>query len=434
MKERNHWINKLTALLIVFLLMLACAPPEAAFCADEAQLLKGVILCRHGVRSPTMSAEELASWSKKSWPAWPVKRGELTARGSALVFQQWDEMRGHLDALGVKPNEVFICADAMQRTRATASSIAQALAPDGNIAPPLSDKEAVTPLFHPVKSGLTVLNKDLAYKDIIADAGGSLAALKQKLSPELAVLAQICGPLPQKSCEKYNLPKDANFLALPSEVSFGADGLSAKLTGGIEAASSIAEIFLLEYCQFPDKNSGWGMVNAEVLENILPVHTVIFDTVNRAPAVATAKAGPLAHFMVTTLLSAVADKNISSVVSVPARASKVCVLVGHDTNIAGVGELLGLTWQLPGFSANEIPPGSALGLFLWQRGDKRFVTAIFSGLSLAAMHSSLQPNDTVNRNHLSLAHPIRQKGGSAFECPAEDFAALTQSLKPSFAK
>lgn len=34
------------------------------------ELEKVVVVSRHGVRSPTQSAETLASWSSRQWPNW----------------------------------------------------------------------------------------------------------------------------------------------------------------------------------------------------------------------------------------------------------------------------------------------------------------------------------------------------------------------------
>ena len=64
--------------------LLAATAPEGGAAEQgggDAKLLKMVVLSRHGVRSPTQSSETLGSWSRKDWPEWPVKRGELTRAG-----------------------------------------------------------------------------------------------------------------------------------------------------------------------------------------------------------------------------------------------------------------------------------------------------------------------------------------------------------------
>jgi Histidine acid phosphatase. len=73
--------------------LLAATAPEGGAAEQgggDAKLLKMVVLSRHGVRSPTQSSETLESWSRKDWPEWPVKRGELTRRGASLVSAIWE--------------------------------------------------------------------------------------------------------------------------------------------------------------------------------------------------------------------------------------------------------------------------------------------------------------------------------------------------------
>ena len=42
------------------------------------------------------------------------------------------------------------------------------------------------------------------------------------------------------------------------------------------------------------------------------------------------------------------------------------LLVAHDTNIAMVRTLMDFSWQLPGYSRGNIPPGSSLVLERWR--------------------------------------------------------------------
>ena len=112
--------------------LLAATAPEGGAAEQgggDAKLLKMVVLSRHGVRSPTQSSETLESWSRKDWPEWPVKRGELTARGQA----------GHRDvgtgaAFYARPvycpqkvrpgaGTIAVRADRDQRTRVTGEAV-----------------------------------------------------------------------------------------------------------------------------------------------------------------------------------------------------------------------------------------------------------------------------------------------------------------------
>ena len=82
--------------------LLAATAPEGGAAEQgggDAKLLKMVVLSRHGVRSPTQSSETLESWSRKDWPEWPVKRGELTPRGAKLGTGGGVFARGRFTAL-----------------------------------------------------------------------------------------------------------------------------------------------------------------------------------------------------------------------------------------------------------------------------------------------------------------------------------------------
>ena len=201
------------------------------------------------------------------------------------------------------------------------------------------------------------------------------------------MLAEITGPLSERAAAKTGLLYGSTFADIPSEIEFHDGDRSVGITGALGAASGIVEIFLLEYCQWPEKKAGWGAADAMILRDILPIHSRIFDAVNRAPSVARTRAGELTMLLASSLLSEeLCLAKVPDAVKEPAAAAKAAIFVGHDTNIAGVGALIGADWQLPGFAKNEVPPGGALVLSLWQRGKERYVTAEFTGLSLEALH------------------------------------------------
>ena len=88
--------------------LLAATAPEGGAAEQgggDAKLLKMVVLSRHGVRSPTQSSETLESWSRKDWPEWPVKRGELTPRGAKLVTAMWEQEAAFLREAGLLPSK-----------------------------------------------------------------------------------------------------------------------------------------------------------------------------------------------------------------------------------------------------------------------------------------------------------------------------------------
>ena len=304
--------------------------------ADDGRLLKIVVLSRHGVRAPTQKHDVLAQWSRRIWPTWPVKRGELTPRGASLVTAMWGNLGETFRHAGLlpreqcpRPGDVFVRADVDERTRATARALLDGLAPDCHLGYAVGS-DAIDPLFHPVKAGLYAFDPISAATDILG-------------------------------------------------LSVASDGRSVAIAGSLAIASSMAEIFLLEYGEWPGAAAGWGQVDAATLRQVLPVHARVFDVVNRAPLVAWARGSSLHAEMGSALLGTHYDERCNK--------AALVVFVGHDTNIANLGALLGVNWQLDEYPVNGIPPAAALMLELWEKNGAREVRVHFVAQPPAALHA-----------------------------------------------
>src|SRR5262245_62911053 len=103
--------------------------PAAAFAEASGELVQVVLVSRHGVRTPTMSNDQLASFADKPWPAWKEPLGDLTARGRRLVTLVGAYHRSALAAEKLLPapdsgcpdaGSVYVYADVYERTELTA--------------------------------------------------------------------------------------------------------------------------------------------------------------------------------------------------------------------------------------------------------------------------------------------------------------------------
>ena len=65
-------------------------------------------------------------------------------------------------------------------------------------------------------------------------------------------------------------------------------------------------------------------------------------------------------------------------------------LVAHDTNIAMVRTLMNFSWQLPGYSRGNIPPGSSLVLERWRnaKSGERYLRVYFQAQGLDDLRRS----------------------------------------------
>lgn len=375
----------LTFLLTFFLALLSVAfSPQVQASTDDWRLIKVVVLSRHGVRAPTQKAETLALWSQRVWPVWPVKRGDLTPRGAQLVTAMWGNLAENWRHEGIlppnlcqQPANVFVRADVDERTRATARALLDGLAPDCRLGFTVSTA-GIDPLFHPVKAGLYAFDPIGAATDILSMTNGGLGQLQDDLATPLALAGQISAPISVQLCERFGLAPNCALSDLPNAVSIASNGSNVGILGSLDIGSSLAEIFLLEYGQWPDAYAGWGQVDENTLRKVLPVHTRVFNVVNRAPLVAWARGASLLSEMGAALLGTHYDERFNK--------AGLVVFVGHDTNIANLGALLGVNWQMEGYPANSIPPAAALMLELREKKGKQEVRVRFFAQSMSALH------------------------------------------------
>lgn len=380
--------------LLLAIFVLLPADPSAA---DE--LKKVVVLSRHGVRAPTQDARLLSMWSQKPWPEWPVARGELTPRGARLVSAMWANLKTDLQKKGLLPADacpdqsaIFVRADVDERTKATAAAILDGLAPACGLGYAVSDME-IDPLFHPVRAGLYHYDAITAATAVLSMTHGGLERLQDEFSGALTLMGRISGPPAANLCSRFALMPRCQLEDLPNAISVSPDGSTIRILGGLGVASSMAEIFLLEYGEWPNTPAGWGEVDARVLGQLLPVHSRIFDIVNRAPVVSWANGSSLLMEMTAALSGRHYDRR--------ANEAKLVVFVGHDTNIANVGALLEFYWDAAGYPPNGIPPAGAIFLELWERQGRQEVVARFYSQPPKALHMAFRQGD--GNNEINIA-------------------------------
>lgn len=411
--------------IIYILLLFLLAVPQGAFCGSgEPQLKKVVVLSRHGIRAPTQDAKILSQWSEKEWPVWPVKHGDLTPRGAELVKGMWSALKPSLAAAGILPESacpaesaVYVRADVDERTRATAAAIIEGIGSGCQMGYSVLPAK-VDPLFHPVKAGLYHFDAIPIAMDIIRMSRGGLENLQDELSGGLALIGEISGPPAPSLCSRFALMPKCELTDLPNAVSVSADGTAVRIVGSLGVGSSLAEIFLLEYGEWPNEAAGWGKVNASVLSQVLPVHARVFDLVNRAPVIAWANGGALLSEMCAALFGEHKDNR--------ANEARLVVYVGHDTNIANVGGLLGFNWQASGYPPNGIPPAGALFLELWETGKKQEIRARFYSQPPAVLHRSFDGDGAKPASHAPTAAIVRREDEPAV-MTAQEFRQLVAS-------
>jgi 4-phytase/acid phosphatase len=173
-------------------------------------------------------------------------------------------------------------------------------------------------------------------------------------------------------------------------------------------ASTISQTFLLEYLEgMPMQDVAWGRLTRAQIEDLLEFHSLKFYYEGRAPYVAARAASPLASRMLEAM----------------EQGPKLTVLVGHDTNIADLGGLLDLHWQVPSYPRDDPPPGGALGFeVLADASGERFVRAFYRSQTMDQVRE-LQPLSAAN----APAYQYLPIPGCGNGCPLPEFEALVRS-------
>ncbi|MDO7931913.1 histidine-type phosphatase [Xanthomonas euvesicatoria] len=380
---------------------------------QAAQLERVVVVFRHGVRAPLQGEAAAAHYADQPWPQWSTPASLLTPHGrqgvrlSGEYLRQWLVQQALLPSNGCPvTGSVSVWANTDQRTIDSGALLADALAPGCGILAGHREAGSNDPLFRPIEAGTVPFDAAAAVASIQQQTGGP-AALLQGHAAELQALQQILG-CTRTPCE---------FAQMPSTLAPSANGRGLKLGGPIDLTSGTGEVLLLQYAEgLPLSQVGWGRATPERLAQVSRLHALLFDIYARPHYMASRSGAPLAR----EVLQRFGD----------AQAPKVSVFVGSDTHIAALSSLLGVHFHLPGYGADDPPPGGALVLGLWRESDGRqLVRARYLAQSLDQLRT-LVP--------LDLAHPPLQQELSLglcapeqrMACPLADFAmALEQQLQ-----
>lgn len=392
------------------------AGPAASTEAAEPRLERVVMLMRHGVRPPTRAPVSPEGTHDRPWPQWPVDYGELTPRGySAIVLlAHWDRQRWTGE--GLLPadrcpwvREVEIAASARSRAQDTAKAMAEGLFPacDIGVSFPAGAEDDVE--FHPLDAGAVRMDPERAMAAVRAmlPPGGEAAVVAENAAL-LARLERALGCCSPTFCAAAGDKDPACGLdALPPQFELNQAG-RPKVGQLLGTASTISQTFLLEYLEgLPMEQVAWGRLTRDEIGELLEFHRVKFLYEGRAPYVAAHAAAPLAARMLASLRE----------------GARLTVLTGHDTNIADLGGLLDLHWQVPGYPRDDPPPGGALGFALFADDDGgRSVRAFYRAQTMDQVRE-LQPLGDDNAPYFEyLSIP-----GCDAPCRLPDFEALVES-------
>jgi 4-phytase/acid phosphatase len=390
---------------------------QAAAFAQTEQLQFAVIVSRHGVRSPTWEPERLNRYSAAPWPSFGVGSGLLTPHGRKLMQMMGTFYRSYFPGLVSRSgcaDPPYFRADSEQRTLETAKALAEGLAPGCKVEIHAAGEDESDPLFEGTEAGTARPDQKLA-----------LAAVAGRLGPQpQAVIAAHQAAFDQLVWLLNGNGKAARSI-LEERFALTASKGTAVMNGPLSLASTLSEDLLLEYAEgMGGPNLGWGRLTAANLLQVMSLHTAYADLMRRTPYLARTRGSNLLVYVLKALEQAAEGK---------ARAPML-VIAGHDTNLSNLSGMLGLSWILPSYQADDPPPGGALLFTLWKSATGHYSVRVqFAAQTLDQMHDTAP---------LSLAHPpaianVFVPGCSAavegYACEWESFRAVARgAILPEF--
>ncbi|HEM7801069.1 histidine-type phosphatase [Burkholderia cenocepacia] len=396
-----------------------------------------VIVSRHGVRSPTRTKPPLVELTARPWPAWPVAPGELTPRGESMIramgtwYGDWFRQQHLLPGRATCPSagHVAAWADVDQRTRVTADALLEGIAPGcGLHGAHQADLDRDDPLFHAAESGQCRLDPKAVHAAIAARLGpDGEAALQRRYAVSLARMNDVLDFQSSTRCK--NSAGDVCSLAtLPTRVQINETGRHIRLDGPLGIASTVSEVFLLEYAQgMPAEEVAWGRIrDRDDWDTLLAAHNAQFDLIAKTPAVAIRKGTPLLADVVGALTAGTGEP-AAFPTHAPADA-RVYLLGAHDTNLANLAGMLALEWSLPD-QPDHTPPGAGLVFARWldPASRTRYVTLELDYASLAQLRNASPLSATVPPSRMPLRIAGCDDPARPGACRLDAFTALVRS-------
>ncbi|HLY78719.1 MAG TPA: histidine-type phosphatase, partial [Caulobacteraceae bacterium] len=251
--------------------------------------------------------------------------------------------------------QVSVWADgADQRTRESGRITAEALQPGCGLKAAWVDEHPRDPIFGGSDGGACRIDADLL-KAAMASAAVDPAVTRIEVGPALAKMQAIYAP---DACKG-----GAGTCFTP------ADNAASGPQGGVfPAAGGLAEDLLLEYADGkPMSDVGWGRASAADIAAVMALHERGYAVLRANPVVLGHRGAPMARVILAALVGKPVGGGPQSGPDL-----KLLTLSGHDTNIALMAGLFGLTWTLPG-EPDGTAPSSALAFELWSDGAHQYV-------------------------------------------------------------
>lgn len=298
---------------------------QAQTAPEGYQLQQVLIMSRHNLRAPLANNGSVLEQSTPGkWPEWDVPGGQLTTKGGVLEVYMGHYMREWLAEQGMvtsgecpPPDAVYTYANSLQRTVATAQFFITGAFPGCDV--PVHHQEkmgTMDPTFNPVITDNSPEFREKAVKAMQTERQG------MKLDESYKLLEQITKYTDSPSCKEKKVCS-----LTEAKDTFTADyEKEPSVSGPLKVGNSLVDAFTLQYYEgFPLDQVAWGEIKTDQQWRVLSqLKNGYQDSLFTSTEVARNVAKPLVKYIDNALVT---DQ---------AKAPKITVLVGHDSNIASL--------------------------------------------------------------------------------------------------
>lgn len=384
-------------MVILFGLLLAVTTPapirglaQTIADADDGTTLKQIIVFgRHSVRASTKAPSELNKFSADTYPSFKVPPGYLTPHGRQAEILLGTYYRRYLLHEGLLTGNdrtdaahSYFRSNSIERSYYTAHAFGTGLLPSSKVGVHSYSMGQPDPVFDPILAKVAEVDQVRAVTEAQAlfNSGAALAsAYRGEYSLIRSVLFDYplgTQPPPDKPKNKVDPTSQAITLTANTSRPLYTGGVIDY--GGLQSVIDAADPFVMQYADgLPLDQVAWGRLTLDQLSQQTRLVSLQFNIEMLSPYLNKVQSSNAASHVLRTMEQAVTGHYVPGAFG-NTRRSRVVVVISSDGYVAGLGGILQLHWQLPGYQPDFCAPGGALVFELRQsKITKEYLVRVF---------------------------------------------------------
>ncbi len=389
-------MNLFKRMVILIGLVLALAIPvpvlvlaqTIADANDDTTLKQIIIFGRHSIRSSVTDPSILSQMAVDSYPSFDVPKGYLTPNGRRAEILLGTYYRRYLLHEGLLTGNArtdasrsYFRANSIQRSNITAAAFHTGLIPDSKVSVHSYALGHPDSVFDPILANVVKVDPVRATAEARA-LFHSGAALASAYSGEYSLIRSVLFDYPPGA--QPPPPTPTGLIDPTSQaITLTANTTPPLYTGGVidygglNSVINAIDPFVMQYADgFPLDKVAWGRLTLDQLSQQTRLVGLQFNIAMLSPYLNKVQSSNAASHVLRTMEQAAAGHDIGGAFG--NAKSRTVVVISSDGYVAGLGGLLRLHWQLPGYQPDFCAPGGALVFELRQsKRTKEYLVRVF---------------------------------------------------------